>query len=244
MVELRPTHEIEQFVEISFTLARVSDQKSRAKHEIWDAIAQPADQIANPAAAVAASHPSQHGITCVLQRHIDVGQDDGMFGEQLDQRFRERFGVEVMQPEPAQSWHVGQARGQFGQGRAIGEVAPPGDGVLADKANLDDTRCDQRCYLAGNIFERPRPLLAPDSGYGAEAASTVAALGDLDKGAVSALCQAPRIIGADDPVGRISDQDASGAVVKNLAQPQHIARTEKMVDLWHFDGELSDVALR
>ncbi len=82
------------------------DDEGAPKHEIRDRVAQPLDDFVHPVAAVTAPHGPQHVVGSVLKRHVDVGEDFLVLGEDLDQPVGQLLGVEVVGPHPTNPVHV------------------------------------------------------------------------------------------------------------------------------------------
>src|SRR5205823_662485 len=106
-LELRPAHEVAKLAKLVFRFAGMTDDERRSKHQRRDPASQPLDELAKALASVSTTHAAEHGVGCMLERHVDVRQDTRMMPEKLDEAVGHRLRIKVKEAHPANPGHVG-----------------------------------------------------------------------------------------------------------------------------------------
>ena len=198
--------EIGQCLEMSRRLTRETHDEGRSQGDAGDAGPDPGDQVSNVLPRSLATHPSEHVVVNVLQRHVHIPRHFGALGDGPDQLVGPvgRVGVQKPDPEVAlQRVQLAQQRAQRGgidrQGlggrfesfrrgdgpAVIGTKVEPVIGrILGDEVQFADAVGDQGLGLGHDVGLRPAAVRTAHPRDDAEAARMVAPLGDFHIGEV------------------------------------------------------------
>src|SRR5450830_517682 len=177
---------VEQVLEVFFGFAREADDEGRTDDQVRADLAPVLDARQGLVFEGRAFHGLEHFRAGVLERDVQVRQDLAG-GHQRDQLVHVRIRVHVMQAHPhaqaaegfAQFGHAGFHRRAVPEAGAVFHVDAVGAGVLGDHQQLFHAGFDQALGFVQHVTHRAADQLAAHRRDDAEAATVVAAFGNL-----------------------------------------------------------------
>src|ERR1035438_5117378 len=142
------------------------------------------DQLEENIARSSALHALKDAGAGVLERHVDVLGERGVFGDGVEQALGDliRIGVEEADPLLGRGVDLREAGEQIGQAVVEPEILAVAGGVLADQVDLADALLEEAGGLGDYGFEAPAAESAAILRNHAEGARVIAAFGDLHVG--------------------------------------------------------------
>src|SRR3989344_8127449 len=177
---------VEQVLEVFFGFAREADDEGRTDDQFRADLAPVLDARQGLVFEGRAFHGLEHFRSGVLERDVQVRQDLAG-GHQRDQLVHVRGRVHVVQAHPhaqaaegfAQLGHAGFHRRAVPETGAVFHVDAVGAGVLGDHQQFFNAGFDQALGFVQHIAHRAADQLAAHRRDDAEAATVVAAFGNL-----------------------------------------------------------------
>ena len=191
VVKADGVHKVDKIAKLVVGLGREADHGRGANHNTGDALAKVAEQILELLARTGATHGLEDARIAVLYGDIDIGQYLGRIANRLDKLVGHALGLQIEHADPdvMRAHSLGDGTQQLRQiaRRALGEVlvgkvGAPNARVLADQHDLAHTAGNQVAHLGDNALSIARMIATANVGDHAEAAKTIAAIGNLDVG--------------------------------------------------------------
>ena len=184
-VETDIVDELHRFLEILGSLAREADDEVRRQRQVGACGAQLAHQTLVLDRGVAALHRRQHAVRSRLDRQVQVRDQFGNTGINVDQSLRQ---LARMRGGVADAFDSGDLGDVFDDQREVGlfftagHRATVGIDVLAEQGHFLDALRGQAGDFGEHVVEGARDFLAAGVGDDAERTELAAALHDRDEG--------------------------------------------------------------
>ena len=188
VIELLLPDEVEQGLELRVRLPRIADDEGGAHDQVRQPLPGVIDETARHIDAAGPVHVAQHRRIGVLDRHVEVGQEHIVLGQDVDHAQGERTGVDVEHAQPGEVGHaLGNLLQELGQAMLHAEIGAVADGVLGDEDDLPRAAADEVDDLLQDVQGPLAHLGSLDAGDGAEGAGVVATVSHFDVGGRAGL---------------------------------------------------------
>ena len=173
---------VQQLLKFFLSLSRQAGNQACADDKPGDPISKLCQQVTQERTVPSPVHPLQNFIVTVLNGNVQILDNLRLLCNYIDQFIVDFIRINVMNPNPVQSFNPAQTAKKFRQKTLVlGKIHSVAAGVLRNDNQFFHALCRKGFCLSDHIFHFPGAVLSPQIGNDTECAAIVAALSNFDK---------------------------------------------------------------